>query len=565
MLSPGNTSPLPLDLPAPISIDPPTPPTSAESPAPASAAENTPLSDGGPSQQQEARASSSPPADSDVEQLLTQKAQLAETLRGLEQELRLYHNLFSIHEKHTRADEFEGRSEVIRSNNTSMRQTIDSLRNSDRVLVSLREQQSAVDKHMRLRKAQIRQKEATIDIITRRCNEQNEGSKGLLEGIYDELASVDEQCRQMEAAGELAQRVCPTLSLRAVTHSDEVRYRVLEDHLQQSHTSAALSLAADAQLEALREELAIAAAVRSEQEAQAGGPSTALRDDEEVAAVVRSHRIAWEKEKAHLLAEKIAVQRMLRDTAFHVRRGTNVKSLSQHPCPPTQDFLLKEVRELQLTVGELHMLTDQDAEQYAALQTSMDTLCTVRDEEVAKWEGELQHQWQRRQELERSIRQLSEYEEMLVRKHDAGDASPFSPDGTSTMLVVHSPSAIRRSPQGAHASTPRHSRAASHANSYAGTPAVSASEWSVDTGVRAAELEDFTRKLHEKATDAAQSKRPRSVMERLTAPTRSFANFVKDKSIEQVERTTRLNSVASHRPVGARQPAAGNRVSPPRK
>lgn len=503
--------------------------------------------------------------ETDIEQLLERKSALTETLRGLELELKRYANFFSIHEKHTRADEFEGRSEVIRSNNLSMREMIDSLRNSDRVLVTLREQQSAVDKHMRLRKAQIRQKEATIDIITRRCNEQNEGSRGLLDGIFEELASVDRQCKELEITGTLAQRVCPTLSLRAITHNDEVRYQVLEEHLNQSRHAAELSIAADRQLEALREELAIAAAVRSEQEAQIGGPSTALRDDEEVATVVQAHRVAWEREKARLHVEKTAVQRMLRDTAFHVRRGTNVKSLSQHPCPPTQDFLVKEVRELQLTVGELEMLIEQDKDQFFALQTSVDTLAAVRGEEMLKWEGELQHQWERRQELERSIRQMSEYEEMLLKKHEgegrvSGRSSPpFSPEGTVMLINASSPTTHLKSPH-ARASSPRHSRATSHVNSHVnsqvGTPAVSASEWSVDQAVRTAEIEDFTRRLHEKATEAAQAKRPRSVIDRLTAPTRSFANFVKGASVEQIERSQRLSSVSSHRPVGCKQSAS---------
>jgi hypothetical protein len=505
--------------------------------------------------------------ETDIEQLLDRKTALSETLRGLELELKRYNNFFSIHEKHTRADEFEGRSEVIRSNNLSMREMIDSLRNSDRVLVTLREQQSAVDKHMRLRKAQIRQKEATIDIITRRCHEQNEGSRGLLEGIYAELASVDRQCKELEVTGTLAQRVCPTLSLRAITYHDEVRYRTLEDHLTYSQNAAELSTAADRQLEALREELAIAAAVRSEQEAQIGGPSTALRDDEEVAAVVKAHRVAWEREKARLLSEKTTVQRMLRDTAFHVRRGTNVKSLSQHPCPPTQDFLVKEVRELQLTVGELQMLIEQDADQYFALQTSVNTLAHVRGEEMLKWEAELQHQWERRQELERSIRQLSEYEEILVKKHEADghvsgrSSPPFSPEGTVMLLDAHSPS-YQQSP---HARALPHSRATSHANSHVGTPAVSASEWSVDAAARTAEIEDFTRRLHERATEAAQAKRPRSVMDRLTAPTRSFASFVKGASVEQMERSQRLSSVSSHRPIGCKQSSTSSRLSPPRK
>lgn len=505
----------------------------------------------------------------EIERLLDRKSALDETLRGLERELKKYNNMLSTEEKHHRADDFIGRAEVIRSNNVAMRETIDSLRNSDRVLVALREQQGAVDKHMRLRRAQIRQKEATIDVITRRCQEQSEGSRELLLGICEELVAVDGLCASMERMGTLACRVNPNLSIRGVMQHDEVRYLALEGHLHHAQRAAIYSAESDKVLEQLRVELAAAAAVRSEQEAKTG-PSV-LIDNEEVAAVVRAHRVAWEREKVILLAEKTAVQRMLRDTSFHIRRGTNVKSLSQHPCPPTQDFLVKEVRELQLTLGELEANLETDHVTLVDLERSAATLSAVREEETLKWESELQHQWAQRQDLERSIRQLREYEELLWMKHNGGGDDvtegcvvpppPASMEHATGHLQAPHPSPSSKSP-----ARVRLHDTASPGTSNVGTPAVSASEWSGGDGAgRSADLDEFTRRLHDKATEAAQAKRPRRMLERLTAPTRSFASFTKDKSVENSERAQRLSTVASHRPIGCKQPVPAQQSSPHRK
>jgi hypothetical protein len=258
------------------------------------------------------------------------KAELA----AIERELQIYALRFKATNSRERAEHFAKRTEETMAENKVMRKEIELLRNSDRVMVSLRDTLETMKKHQRIRTAHIRQKEATIELIARRCREQREERVrmlGELEKDCDALDTLAKEETQLEGlvAGIKPLR-CMAFALR-YDGQDEEHIEAITRSYQELRTQD------DQAARRVSEQLAtLSAGIDTET-----GFKTATMDG--IAA-------EWEETKLHMLAELQRLNKLHGEYDYHVRRGTNIKSVAVLPDALTVEERM--LRDALLNLGQ---------------------------------------------------------------------------------------------------------------------------------------------------------------------------------------------------------------------
>ena len=232
-----------------------------------------------------------------------------------------------------RAETFRTKTEDVLLENKHMRKEIDVLRNSDRVLVNLRDTLDNLQKHHRMRSAHIRQKDATILLIRKRCAEQRHFRMELVDqmgGMCDQLSAVAEERYERERLTQNLQTQ-PLLCMLALVRHDQQAEECIVQKLMEIQDLEKQSDESTLHLEQLQTEFAAATAnLATSTEASAA----ALTED-------------WRVEKSELLAAYDALYRLSEEYQFHLRRGSNIKGTAQLT---SEDALQRQLVELTLTL-----------------------------------------------------------------------------------------------------------------------------------------------------------------------------------------------------------------------
>lgn len=484
------------------------------------------------------------------DELLERRHDLTAHLRSIELELRFFASIVAIAEKKSRAEDFRTRAAPLVERNKAMRQEIQLLRNADRVLVSLREQQDAVEKHLRLRKAQIRQKEATIDIISKRFTEQGEGSKALLDGINKEITALESLCTAMEGISPLANRVNPILTLCEIVKLDSTREELHDSVVSFYRSLSAKEMEAAAELSEVRSTTEKRRQELSQHIARCQDKDSA--EAKEIRHAIDAQRQRWLVEKERLLLEKSKAQRALRDTLYHVRRGTNVKSTSQMPGSINATFCYEEVRELRLALGELQTSCDAEMDMVKSLGERLNVMAASFADDVGAKQREVEALRRTRHALAAEVNENAKYAAVLQCRAEGREPQPEEIETLRHVLQCHD-GVQPLNDEGEETLVPftlDHSGEGSAAMSY--SPSRDIMGEGVGKGFLSQEAVRLLHRKREHVMEAVRLKRPATVMERLMAPTRSYCSFLTTQEEEASERAVRRQRFTEQRPAGCR-------------
>ena len=255
-------------------------------------------------------------------------------LSGIEQQLHYFALRYKAINAAERAASFAQRTADTDAENRHMRHEIQLLRNSDRVMVTLRDTHENHKKHHRIKTAHIRQKEATIHLIAKRCAEQRQERVRMLEQLERDCEALAQLAAEEADVEATIAGLRPLRSMSHVLRFDSVDEETVEATIRDID---ALRRADDEVTVQLKGQLAdFAASIDG-----AAGDKTATMDD--IAA-------EWRDTKTRMLAEYQRLQKLGAELDFHVRRGTNIKATRNLPDGMTPEE--RAVRDLTLTLGE---------------------------------------------------------------------------------------------------------------------------------------------------------------------------------------------------------------------
>jgi hypothetical protein len=427
----------------------------------------------------------------------------------VEQALKRITNDVVISERSSRAVELNKRTAAVKDKCLEMKAVVQRSRTMDRVLVKIREDLDSLDRVMRMKRAEQRQKEATVEIISRRYAEQKQASDELLSRICEIIESVEQHCLAMNAQDERVGHLHPKMALVELGKRAESQETLLADMRHGLNELQAADADAYDELLRIRKD-----AEHREQHAVDDHPSN-----------VEEARIQWEAEKTHLIAQYSALIRVQKDLHFHIHRGTNIKSTSQLNEFAAQG-LVRDVRELRLTLGEMMEANNFTNEEISELEARARVVQRSSRARILQLKDEL--------ELSNSLRVQTEEEHcqllalcnsLQAQVTQAGLANETTPGAAGDQsvggaVVVTSDPALR-------------------------TPGSSRRQPSLDTSDIRASVEA-----------AAMGKRPKSLLARLTTPTRAYESCLRNSREEQEYLRHFQEASRRLRPAGCLKPSS---------
>jgi hypothetical protein len=240
-------------------------------------------------------------------------------------------------EKRKRADEMFRKSLQSNEETVKMRAEIKALRSSDRVVATLRDQLKAMNKFNSLRLAKCRQKEATIKVIRSTSASLATDSDKLLQKLLEAVMVLevlsDEHADRHQMADSV--QVKPIQHMATLMQRDLICEHTIEERMLSTRDSEERSVELNKGITAQVEAIA----------------ATADQMAAETDVVVEQIDAEWQVNRKSLLREKDALRKEITDLNFQIRRGTNIKSLSQLPHVPNMQ-VWSEVREMYITLEE---------------------------------------------------------------------------------------------------------------------------------------------------------------------------------------------------------------------
>jgi hypothetical protein len=450
---------------------------------------------------------SSSPVLTPLQELLLKREEKRLALQLLEQDIKRIANDVSIPEKHSRAAELSKRTAALVDKSLEMKTVVQRSRNMDRVLVKIREELDSLDRVLRMKRAEQRQKEATVEIISRRFGEQKAASDELLTRICSILDAVEQHSAAMGAAEQKVAQVRPGMALLELVAFAEAQEALLEETSSGLNELRCIDVGAFDDLLRTQKD-----AEYRERHATDDHPTNV---DEACAQ--------WEVEKEGLIVQYSALARVQKDLQFHIRRGTNIKSTSQ-----LNEFaahgLVQDVRELRLTLGEIIAANDFTKAEIQELHSRVDVMRHAHETRLNALQCEASLSYSCRIQAEEESAQLvalrDSLHEQLAQSHLLASS-----------VVSHSPAPesakVREASQPAEHVTP--GRSARRQNS-------------LDTSEVRAMIEA-----------AVMEKRPKSLLSRLTTPTKAREACLRFQREEQECLRQHVESVNNSRPVGCRK------------
>jgi hypothetical protein len=270
----------------------------------------------------------------DIAELEALRDERKEELARVEQQLQCFALRYKAKNATERAQHFDQRTSETLAENKHMRREIELLRNSDRVMVSLRDTLETQKKHQRIRNAHIRQKEATIHLIAKRCTEQRDERVKMLDELSRDCAALDELADEEVAVESVVVTRTPLRSMA---------YLMRQDGHDEEHVEATIR-----DMDALRAEDDVVTRQLREQLAELSQGIDSAAGDK--TAAMSDIAVEWEDTKERMLAEMQRLTKLNAEFEHHVRRGTNIKSTSNLPDTMTPEE--RSVRDLMLQRGE---------------------------------------------------------------------------------------------------------------------------------------------------------------------------------------------------------------------
>lgn len=262
-------------------------------------------------------------------------------------------------EKRKRADELFAKSLESSKETIQLRAEIKALRSSDRVVATLRDQLKATNRFNNLRMAKYRQKEATIRVIGTTTEALVLDNEKLLAELLETVTTMEALAEVQKGNNQMADsnQVRPLQHMvimmerdRDSEHSIECNMLAVEDYEQ------------------------IGASLNAHIAEQTRGMVAAVDQyAAETEVLVAEVDASWKRDRAKMLAEKAALSKEITDLNFQIRRGTNIKSLSQLPHVPNQQ-VWSEVREMYISLEEEKAALERIHEDYARLMRRSENL-----------------------------------------------------------------------------------------------------------------------------------------------------------------------------------------------
>ena len=447
-----------------------------------------------------------------LQELLVMREGKRLALQLIEQDIKRHANELLIEEKHSRAADFLKRAATLTDKLAEMKIVVQKNRNMDRVLVKIRDELDNLDRVLRMKRAEMRQKEATVDIISKRYAEQRAGSDLLLAQISETLEKMEETAFEMDKKDSAVAFVRPSMSLQ-----DLSKMALWQEMLLHDMTAG---------LQELREEDALASSELHRTQAEAAELLSHATDDHPTN--VDDVLAEWEVEKDRLIVEYSALAKVQKDLHFHIKRGTHIKSTSQLNEFAAQS-VLQDVRELRLTLGEIMTANDFTKDEIRELHQRLQVVHGSHQRRLDALQSESSLAFSARMQAEDEALQLSE----LRRSLELQLAEAHLISGQPLLhLTAARDAGLGETRQGDHEA----------GTSGEQTPGKSTRrQRSVDMSEVRASIEA-----------AVREKRPKSLLSRLTAPTQARDSCLRAQREEQEFLKQHVEAVKKARPVGCR-------------
>lgn len=254
-----------------------------------------------------------------------------------------------------RADSFQDKSTSITADIRKMKKEIDTVRHADRALGNLKDTLDSLQKHLRMRRAHIRQKRATIVLMEQRSKEYAKNRKEMVFALGDINRDALELARAYEAAEVFSATVDPYAALKTLVEIDNEREKQLVASIRKEGVYEASQKATVKRVILAQKELAMAVNKAADE--------TAV-DLAEALSAWDVQRVSLEKNIAHR-------EKAFDEVQHHLHRGTNFLWTSQ-----MQRADLRPIRELKLACDQ------HSAKLVTVEQDVRDLAKSVQDEET---------------------------------------------------------------------------------------------------------------------------------------------------------------------------------------
>jgi hypothetical protein len=232
-----------------------------------------------------------------------------------------------------RADAHRSKASELNKQNRVMRRSIDTARTADRTMANFQSSLDAKQKLLVLRSAHVRQKQATIALIARRCEEQAEQRRRMVDVVEEAIADAVDRAARREREHAFSATVDPFACMHRLLEVDMNREDDVVETIARMHDATEMHLGAARAVVGLHE----AAAQRMR------------TDTDETEQEVALQLQRWAEDREAMQAAMVEQQQCLNELMYHVNRGTNYHWSST--VLPREE--LRPLRELLMSV-KLH-------------------------------------------------------------------------------------------------------------------------------------------------------------------------------------------------------------------